>query len=106
MALLFKYDYVKLVRVIDGDTVELDIDLGFHIHVIEKFRLSRIDTPEMNTDAGKQAKIEITVMLQAPMTIASTGQDKYGRWLAEIYVGNVNVNDWMVENGFAVPYAK
>ena len=42
------YTYAaRLVRVVDGDTVDLDIDLGFHITVRERFRLAGIDTPEL-----------------------------------------------------------
>jgi micrococcal nuclease len=97
----------ELRRVIDGDTVELVVDLGFHVRVIEIFRLARINAPEMNTQDGKLAKLELINFLfqtTADLTVETFKTEKYGRWLGELWLGDVNVNDWMLENGFAVPY--
>jgi micrococcal nuclease len=92
-------------RVIDGDTVEATIDQGFHTMRKEAFRLARINAPEMNTEAGVKAKYELsTKLFQGTVTLSSIKTEKYGRWLAEVYVGDENVNDWLVEQGFAKPY--
>lgn len=99
------YQYsAKLVRVIDGDTVVLDLDLGFKLwRSGESYRLGRIDAPEMNTAGGPVAKRALEDMLSGKSLSAVTSKaDKFGRWLVELYADNVNVNDWLVANGQAV----
>ena len=93
------YTYqAKLIEVIDADTVDLLIDLGFGVHVKERCRLYGIDAPEMPSEAGKAAKIYLETLIGA-----ATGQlfvatrkmtrkpkektDKYGRYLAVLYGG-------------------
>lgn len=110
------YTYTcKLVKVIDGDTVILDVDLGFHVTVRETFRLEGINAPEMDTDAGKDARNFLLGVLGGyGLIIDSTKairREKYGRWLATIrlngspaYMNGTNVNDLMVTAGHAVPY--
>jgi micrococcal nuclease len=105
---------VKLVRVVDGDTVDLEVDLGFRIKITERFRLANINAPEMKTPEGPKAKEALTTILTAPGTslvirsMKPIGTDLYGRWLAEIYATNkdstVSVNEHMVKSGFAVPF--
>jgi micrococcal nuclease len=79
-----------LSRVIDGDTVELTVDLGFCITVKEKFRLARINAPEMNTAEGRRAK-EYAIQWffdHENLTLQSEkliGKDKFGRYLGWIY---------------------
>lgn len=93
---MFTYQ-AKLIEVIDGDTVDLLVDLGFGIHVKERFRLYGIDAPEMPTEAGKIAKAYLESILGTAIeiyvaTIKMTRRpqektDKYGRYLAAIYDG-------------------
>lgn len=100
-----------LVRVVDGDTVFLNVDLGFRAFMVLNFRLARINAPEMRGDtllAGTAAKEELERLL-APgnLVVLSSKSDKYGRWLGEILVGGLqgkNVNDMMLANGFATLY--
>ena len=92
-----------VVRVIDGDTVVLDVDLGFHIWARGlKFRLARLNAPEMTTPAGK---LSFEWLRGCDVQwVNSVKLDKWGRWLAELYSsGRVNVNDQMVKEGFASP---
>lgn len=102
------YEYAAtLKRVVDGDTVFLTINLGFNITVTEKFRLAKINAPEMSTDEGKIAKsfIESKLPIAENALIVQTGKtDKYGRWLATIMVDGVNINDLMISSGHAVIY--
>ena len=93
------YTYAaKLLEVIDGDTVDLFIDLGFGVHVKERCRLYGIDAPEMPTEAGKAAKAYLESLLGAAtgeLFVATRKMtrkpkektDKYGRYLAVLYVG-------------------
>ena len=88
----------KLIEVIDGDTVDLLIDLGFGVHVKERCRLYGIDAPEMPTEAGKAAKAHLESLVGADtgeLFVATRKMtrkpkektDKYGRYLAVLYVG-------------------
>ena len=91
---MFTYQ-AKLIEVIDGDTVDLLIDLGFGVHVKERCRLYGIDAPEMPTEAGKAAKAHLESLLGAARELYVATRkmtrkpkekaDKYGRYLAVLY---------------------
>ena len=93
----------KLIEVIDGDTVDLLIDLGFGVHVKERCRLYGIDAPEMPTEAGKAAKAYLESLLGASSELFVATRkmtrkpkektDKYGRYLAVLYVSSNDVED-------------
>lgn len=104
----YHYDVLDY-RVIDGDTIECVLDLGFNTQRKEVFRLKGIDCPEQNTEAGKIATgflmsrlIEAQVV-EAPITIVSTKFGKF-RWLGTLYIDGVDMNEVMVEQGHAVRY--
>lgn len=103
----FEYDALVL-KVVDGDTVDLRIDLGFSIHTDMRVRLYGINAPEMNTQAGKDARAFLLSMVAEGSTITvrtlKDRQEKYGRYLAIIYAAVGSVNTAMVDNGHAVPY--
>jgi micrococcal nuclease len=83
----------ELIRVVDGDTVDLVIDLGFDTSRRERFRLYGIDAPEMRTAAGKEAKAWLWEALQPLEAIyvqtiqleTKAKRDKYGRFLAVLH---------------------
>jgi len=83
----------ELVRVIDGDTVDLIIDLGFDTSRKERFRLYGIDAPEMNTQEGKAAKAWLedalmpleAIYIQTIQLPTKATRDKYGRFLAVMF---------------------
>jgi micrococcal nuclease len=102
--------------VVDGDTVDVDIDLGFEVWLRnQRIRLYGIDTPESRTSDkvekvfGNLAKDKILsfcpvgakIVLQ---TKADDSRGKYGRILGELIVDDVNVNQYMVDNSYAVEY--
>jgi micrococcal nuclease len=99
------YTYAaKLVRVVDGDTVHLDLDLGFYEwRRDQSYRLLRINAPEMSTVEGGAAKIALEGFLAGKSLTAHTEKsDHFGRFLAELYANDESVSDWMVTNGFAI----
>lgn len=105
------YNYkAKVIKVIDGDTVDLNIDLGFHIWVVKRVRLSGIDTPELYTQTGKTAKAFVENLLPIGLTVTITtkldSSDKYGRVLGEITIDNnlTSLNKILLNNGLASPY--
>lgn len=104
----WRYDYVELVRVIDGDTLELSIDMGNSIRWQGKFRLYGIDTPEIHgatIEAGQAARAALIEMLAKGVDYVETHKpDKYGRWLVTILAGGSNVSGLLVSRGLAKQY--
>jgi len=108
------YEYkAQLIRVIDGDTLDCRIDLGFSVFVKKRVRLMGIDTWESRTrdleekKKGLAAKSRLIEMLQADageFTLISYGVGKFGRVLGEIEVTAGNVCDILVEEGHAYAY--
>jgi micrococcal nuclease len=95
----------ELVRVVDGDTVDLIIDLGFDTSRRERFRLYGIDAPELRTAAGKEAKAWLedalmpleAIYVQTIQHKTKAKRDKYGRFLAVLYsdLGDIDANRLM-----------
>ncbi len=108
------YTYkAKLVRVVDGDTVFLAIDLGFRVEMVLDIRLAGLNTPEIvgaNQEQGLAAKKELERLLSlGPLTVFTAKAEKYGRWLGTITVSPpkatpINVNQWLLSHGLAKPY--
>jgi micrococcal nuclease len=102
------YEYrAVLDRVVDGDTVDLVVDLGFRTKAHHRFRLQGIDAPEprgATKTEGLAAKAWLAEALEGkPLIIRSEKTGKYGRWLATIWTGpnSDDINSQMVEAGHA-----
>lgn len=93
------------MRVVDADTVVLDLDLGFYQWRLGRsYRLARINAPELNTPEGvaaRQALVDRLVTVAA-YTVSTAKADSFDRWIVELYADGVNVSDWLVTNGSAV----
>lgn len=109
-----RYIYTALViKVVDGDTVVV-VDLGFRIKSEMRVRLYGIDTPEINSSveserlAANTAKVKVQSMILGQEVYIETFKvDKYGRYLAKIFLDSVDgitLNDVLVEHGLAKPY--
>jgi micrococcal nuclease len=104
------YEYKAYVeRVVDGDTVDLTIDLGFYTYVLKRVRLSNINAPERFTEEGKIAKAFVENALAVGMEVVVQTQldskDKYGRVLGEIFIDKqFSLNEMLLMNGLATPY--
>lgn len=102
---MFQYT-ARLVRVIDGDTAELTVDLGFEIDLTTIVRFYGIDTPER----GQAGFTEATDFVKAwfagreSFTINTYKKDKYGRYLAEMLDGNTTLNKMLVDSNLARVY--
>ena len=93
-----KLDLPTLSRVIDGDTVVLNLAITNQIHV----RLTGIDAPERGQPFYSESGAYLNMMLKrAPITFTSNGIDRYGRTLGTLYVGGTNVSLLMVQAGLA-----
>lgn len=111
------YEYkAKLVRVIDGDTIDALIDLGFDVWVKKRIRLYGIDAPESRTKnleekaLGLKSKERLTQILEGynnEFILESRGIGKYGRCLGVLLIGTIgeiNVNDMLLHEGYATKY--
>jgi len=101
-----KYTYTaKVERIIDGDTMVIMVDLGFHVHKRIRARLKGIDAPERGQEGYQVALLQLSDLVNevtdkdGNIEIISHKQGKYGRWLAEIE----GVTDKMATN---YPYPK
>ena len=115
---MFEY-YAKLRRVVDGDTVDLNIDLGFDIWHQARVRMMGIDTPESRTRnleekaLGLASKARLKELLkgqQIKIVTSKEGKGKFGRGLADILAIDketgewINCNNQLIEEGHARPY--
>lgn len=107
-----EYLYSGLVkRVVDGDTVDIVVDLGFSVNVEMRFRLYGIDTPEKNDPSESVRELAIkasqwatTELTGKTVTIKSHSTDKYGRYLAEVFLGERDINKELITLGLARSY--
>ncbi len=105
-----------VVRVVDGDTIDVDIDLGFYIWIKkQRIRLVEIDAPSMrgkDREAGLAAASYLTDLIDGKVIIIRTikGPDggekrgKFGRWLGRIYLDGIDINQHMIDVGHAEAY--
>lgn len=86
-SLLFVYQ-AFVERVVDGDTLKVEIDLGFNIRIRQTIRLRAIDCPEMDTAEGKAAKKFVETLLKGVeyLTIKTVKPDKYDRYLGDVFI--------------------
>tara|TARA_R110000824_G_scaffold48269_1_gene136481 strand:- start:388 stop:756 length:369 start_codon:yes stop_codon:yes gene_type:complete len=116
------YTYkIKLDRVVDGDTIDAYIDLGFDVSIKKRIRFMGIDTPESRTRdleekaRGLAAKDRLKAILEGAddIQLCSHGVGKYGRCLGELHVDMLdgkkcltleNVNKLLIKEGHAVAY--
>jgi micrococcal nuclease len=112
------YEYkVKVIEVIDGDTIDVSIDLGFDIFTNKRIRLAGIDCPESRTTDLNEKRLgaDATEYLKHLLgnasnvvvkTLTTDTYEKYGRVLGQVYVDSspISVNDLLISRGYAWPY--
>ena len=117
----YNFRVVKINRVVDGDTIDVTIDLGFELYKKERVRVAGVDTPEKRTrnleekalgiDATVwlKSKLEETIKGDEELTVRTElkgGVGKYGRLLGWLYVGDtdISLNEQMITEGYAHAY--
>ena len=117
----YNFRVVKINRVVDGDTIDVTIDLGFDLYKKERVRVAGVDTPEKRTrnleekalgiDATVwlKSKLEETIKGDEELTVRTElkgGVGKYGRLLGWLYVGDtdISLNEQMITEGYAHAY--
>ena len=114
---MYEYHVKKVNKIVDGDTIDVDIDLGFDISFSSRVRLAGIDTPESRTTdkAEKALGIEAKEYLKKQLKDAKSvvirtekmdSSEKYGRILGWVYVNgeSESVNNKMINDGYAWGY--
>lgn len=102
-----EYKYrAQVVRIVDGDTVDATVDLGFDVKLSARFRMLGINAPEKNTKEGKESLARLAVLLPlGSSVVVQTTKDKkekFGRYLGTFLVDGKNINQQLVDEGFAV----
>ena len=117
----YNFRVVEINRVLDGDTIDVTIDLGFDLYKKERVRVAGVDTPEKRTRdlEEKELGIHATNWLKEKLDGAIAGDDdlvirtelvggmgKYGRLLGWLYIGDdqVSLNEQMITEGYAWAY--
>ena len=117
----YNFRVTEIVKVLDGDTIDVIIDLGFDLYKKERVRIAGVDTPEKRTRdlEEKELGMDATNWLIEQLDGAIAGEDdlvirtelvggmgKYGRLLGWLYIGDetVSINEKMIEEGYAWEY--
>lgn len=103
------YTYnAEVVRWVDGDTVDLIVDLGFKIKAHQRFRLHGVDTPERGQDGFHEATkfCEEFAPIGSMVAIQTHKTGKFGRWLCTLYNGSdpLSINRTLLTEGYAEEY--
>lgn len=94
-------------NVVDGDTADLVIDVGFKLTTTQRVRFLSINTPERGQRGYQEAKdFVISKILDKDLVVETYKSDNFGRYLAVITVDGVNLNNLLLSEGLAVPYVK
>ena len=114
---MFEYYVKKVSKVVDGDTIDVDIDLGFDISFSSRVRLAGIDTPESRTTdkiekaLGLESKEYLKKAIDASKTVViktekMDSSEKYGRILGWVFLdgSEVSINQKMINDGYAWGY--
>ena len=112
---MYEYRVKKILKVVDGDTIDVDIDLGFNISYTQRVRLAGIDAPESRTrdlyekKLGLESKEWLKNVLNHAKTIVIKTEkpdstEKFGRILGWLFVDDVNLNNVMIDQGYAWSY--
>jgi len=108
---MYEYTVRELKRVVDGDTVDIVIDLGFSINTVQRIRLAGLDTPEMNSRDERERRMAVEArefvirwfQANPGCRVRTTRDDKYGRMLGEFW-GAESLNESLVNGGWAWAY--
>ena len=92
----------KVVKVTDGDTITVLVE-----NQQVKIRLNEIDAPEHDQEFGQKSKEALAdLVFEKEVRIVTHGEDRYGRTIGDVFVGQINVNEKLVEDGWAWNFIK
>lgn len=116
---MYKYN-AKVIKIVDGDTVDLEIDLGFKLYTLQRCRLDGIDAPELTSKdkdkkelAQKVKKYLIEKLIGKTILVETKKQGKFGRYLVKIWIykdieklilEEKSINQDLIDKGYAEEY--
>ena len=114
---MYEYNVKKVTKIVDGDTIDVDIDLGFNISFSQRVRLAGIDTPESRTKDAREKALGLEVKNKVKVSMESAKKvviktelpdstEKYGRILGWVYLDDStkSFNEQLIEEGYAWGY--
>ena len=114
---MYEYNVKKVTKIVDGDTIDVDIDLGFNISFSQRVRLAGIDTPESRTKDAREKALGLEVKNKVKSAIDSAktviiktelpdSTEKYGRILGWVYLDGAakSLNEQLIDEGYAWGY--
>ena len=114
---MYEYRVKQVLRVVDGDTIDVDIDLGFDISFTSRVRLAGIDTPESRTTDKKEKVLGLEVKQRLKELLSKSSSvvirtekpdstEKYGRILGWLFIDGAekSINEGLIADGYAWGY--
>jgi len=114
---MYEYRVKQVLRVVDGDTIDVDIDLGFDISFTSRVRLAGIDTPESRTTDKKEKALGLEVKQRLKEILSKSSSvvirtekpdstEKYGRILGWLFIDGAekSINEGLIADGYAWGY--
>jgi micrococcal nuclease len=114
---MYEYRVKKVHKVVDGDTIDVDIDLGFSVSFFSRVRLAGIDTPESRTTDAKEKALGLEVKEKIKKELAAAkdvviktekpdSSEKYGRILGWVFLdgADLSLNQKLINEGYAWTY--
>lgn len=114
---MYEYRVKKVHKVVDGDTIDVDIDLGFSVSFFSRVRLAGIDTPESRTTDAKEKALGLEVKEKLKKELAAAkdvviktekpdSSEKYGRILGWVFLdgADLSLNQKLINEGYAWTY--
>ena len=114
---MYEYRVKQVLRVVDGDTIDVDIDLGFDISFTSRVRLAGIDTPESRTTDKKEKALGLEVKQRLKELLSKSSSlviktekpdstEKYGRILGWLFIDGAekSINEGLIADGYAWGY--
>ena len=106
----YTYLIKEVVKIVDGDTLDVVVDLGFHLSIKKRVRLQGINAPESRTrdlsekKRGLMSKERLGELCKKSLVLKCHGLGKYGRVLGELFHEGESLNELMVSEGYAERY--
>ena len=114
---MYEYRVKKVHKIVDGDTIDVDIDLGFSVSFFSRVRLAGIDTPESRTTDAKEKALGLEVKEKIKKELAAAkdvviktekpdSSEKYGRILGWVFLdgSEISLNQKLINEGYAWTY--
>ena len=103
----------KVIKVYDGDTITIASKLPYDNSPVYRFsvRLLGIDSPEIKSKTSTEKQLALTsrdalsnIIMDKIIRLKNVSTEKYGRVLADVYLDDLHINQWMLDNHYAIPY--